>query len=299
MRATAIAAAPGGTRLEAGSAVDRCPGLTWNAFLSRYLIPLKPAIVADAFDYWPARTRWTPTFFRDRYGSRLVTIDGVVYRFGDFIDLIERSTAARPAPYFRNVLIEQWAPELLDDILPLPRHTRPNWLDSGFFPERPSLTSIELYIGGAGAAFPTLHYDNLHTHAFLMQLFGTKEYVFYSPDQSDFLYPQQGTERNKSAVNDIANPDLKRFPLFVHATPSRCVLRAGEMLFVPAGWWHTARLLEPTITVSANTVNATNWGVFVRDYIDRVGRHRTRNRSAAIAAYVRLFGLIAWLVSRC
>ena len=54
------------------------------------------------------------------------------------------------------------------------------------------MTSIELYIGGAGATFPTLHFDNLHTHAFLMQLYGSKEYVFYSPDQAAWLYPKSG-----------------------------------------------------------------------------------------------------------
>lgn len=282
---------------ELARSVDRRLGLTHRDFLSEYVRPSKPVIVTDALDAWPARTRWTPEFFRGRYGSRTVEIDGHSYLFSAFIDLVERSTAATPAPYFRNVLVEEWAPELLADIEPLPPYTRPNWLESRFFPERQSLTSVELYIGGAGAAFPILHYDNLHTHAFLMQLYGAKEYVIYPPDDAGLLYPKSGSEANKSAIEDVERPDLDRFPLFARAVAARCRLNAGEMLFVPAGWWHTARILGASITVSANTVNASNWQAFARDYIASRARHRPWWRAQAVGAYLAVFGLCESLVS--
>jgi cupin-like protein len=278
-------------------AVVRRSGLTDRQFVTEYVNTLTPVIVTDGFDHWAARTRWSLSFFREHYGSRLVEVDGVSYSLSELIDRVERSTPAAPAPYLHNLLIEGWAPELLADILPLPHHTRPNWLDSWFFPERPSLTSLELYIGGAGAVFPVLHYDNLHTHAFLMQICGSKEYIVYSPDQSAFMYPQEGSGSNKSSVNDPEHADLTRFPLFSRARPSRCVLRAGEMLFVPAGWWHSARILEPTITVSANTVNRANWTSFANDYSARIRRHRARPQAAVLTAYMRLFGFIAYLVT--
>jgi histone arginine demethylase JMJD6 len=283
--------------LRDGSPVDRRTGLTHREFVTQYLRPMKPVIVADAIEHWPATGRWTPAFFRERYGSRRVTVDEVDYALSDLLDLVEGSSAAKPAPYLRNLVIDRWAPDLMADIQPLPHHTQPNWLDSRFFPERPSLTSIELYIGGAGATFPTLHYDNLHTHAFLMQLYGSKEYVFYPPDQGPWLYPRQGIETNRSSVEDIEHPDLDRFPLFGRAVAARCVLRAGEMLFVPAGWWHTARILEPAITVSANTVNASNWKAFLGDYDVWASRHRPRKRTAVLSAYVRVFGFIGCLGS--
>jgi hypothetical protein len=279
-----------------GQPVDRRSRLTQREFAAQYLRPQKPVIVTDAFDHWPAKRRWTPAFFREHYGSRRVTVDGVDYQLSQLLDLIECSSPSKPAPYLRNVVIEDWAPELLADIQPLPHHTQPNWFDSRFFPERPSMTSLELYIGGAGAAFPTLHFDNLHTHAFLMQLFGTKEYVFYAPDQGPWLYPREGIEANKSSVDDLEHPDLVRFPLFARAVAARCVLHAGETLFVPAGWWHTARILEPSITVSANTMNASNWKAFISDYDPR-STHRSRKHSALKSAYLRAFGFIRCLAS--
>lgn len=282
-------ARPGG---HGAGQVDRRSGLTQREFARDYLDPLKPVIVTDAIEHWRAWRKWTPAFFREAYGSRSVTVDGVRRSLSDLLDLIERSNAATPAPYLRNVAIADWAPELLADIQPLPVQIRPNWLDSPLFPERPSLTSLELYIGGAGASFPTLHFDNMHTHAFLMQLFGTKEYVVYSPAQTPWLYPRPGIEANKSSIDDLDHPDLTRFPLFARAVPGRCVLRPGEMLFVPSGWWHTARILEPSITVSANAVNASNWEGFVGDYLRAASRHRSPSALALLTAYLKAFRFI-------
>ena len=37
---------------------------------------------------------------------------------------------------------------------------------------------------------------------------------------------------------DIANPDLERFPNFARSHRLECVLRPGDVLFMPAFWWH-------------------------------------------------------------
>ena len=37
---------------------------------------------------------------------------------------------------------------------------------------------------------------------------------------------------------DISSPDLERFPLFAGARRTQCVLKPGDVLFMPAFWWH-------------------------------------------------------------
>lgn len=37
---------------------------------------------------------------------------------------------------------------------------------------------------------------------------------------------------------DINDPDLSRYPEFVHARPVHVELEAGDMLYLPAAWWH-------------------------------------------------------------
>jgi tRNA wybutosine-synthesizing protein 5 len=53
-----------------------------------------------------------------------------------------------------------------------------------------------------------------------------------------------------SNVIDIDQPDLKRFPKFQKAKSMELVLDEGEILFIPALWFHNVRALEPCIAVN-------------------------------------------------
>ena len=272
--------------------VPRLAGLSHQDFAKQYLRLLLPVILTDALTHWRALSKWTPEFFQREYGTVLIQVDGQQLSMAEFIDKVLASSLENPAPYLHNYLLEDHLPELLADIDPLPRYTRPNWFESPLFPSRDTYTFIELYIGGRGAQFPQLHYDGWHSHAYLMQIQGIKEYVFYSPDQTLFLYPKPGRERNLSLINDLENPDFSRFPLFAQAQPIRCELHPGEMLFVPAGWWHSARILQTSITVSVNSVNAVNWRDFVRDYCETKAVSASRLRNLLIPPYLYMLGLL-------
>lgn len=262
-----------------------------SQYIRDHLDGLQPAVVLGAIDHWPAREKWTPQFFKDCYGALEVTIDGRAWRLAELIDRIVASTPEDPAPYLRNQPLRRWPRELLADVSPLPRCIRPNYLESPLFPARGSQISLELYIGGAGAAFPTLHYDFRHMHAFLMQLHGTKEYVVFAPDQERYLYPRPGIEGNKSSIPDIENVDRARFPLYAQAKGMRFLLNAGETLFVPGGWWHTARILTTSITVSVNGASAGNWVQYRRDYCAGIAQ-RSPIKAGVVNAYLALLGAL-------
>ena len=42
---------------------------------------------------------------------------------------------------------------------------------------------------------------------------------------------------------------------------------------MPSGWWHTARILSPSVTVSVNGVNRANARSFRRDYCSNLRRY--------------------------
>ena len=247
--------------------IDRRHRLSYDDFARQYLFPGKPVIITGAIQHWSALSTWTPDFFRRTYGNLNLDIDGGHYTMADFINRVESSSPDRPAPYLRNEIIDQFLPELLGDIDPLPRYFFPNWLDGILSrPLRSRLHdgSPELYIGGRGAKFPFLHFDNFHTHAFLTQIYGVKEYTTYSEDQTPYLYVNP-RKYNASLIPDLENPDFDKFPLFAKATPMRCFLYPGEILFIPGGLWHTARMLSPSISVSVNRANASNWSTLTHD----------------------------------
>jgi ribosomal protein L16 Arg81 hydroxylase len=45
-------------------------------------------------------------------------------------------------------------------------------------------------------------------------------------------------------------PDFDQFPLARHATMIECLVQPGELLYVPAGWYHHVRAL--TFSLSSN-----------------------------------------------
>jgi hypothetical protein len=198
-----------------------------------------------------------------------------------------------PAPYLRNAIIEQFLPELLPNIQPLPEYFSPNWLDGPFSQimlSRLHRGSAELYIGGNGGKFPYLHWDALHTHAFICQVYGTKEFTCYAPDQTPYLYVRPD-RANAVQIQDIESPDYQKFPLFAKATPIRFRIEPGEFVFIPAGLWHTAKMLTPSISVSLNRANASNWSSMSKDIVADA-RPPLRPVAATILAGLRVFRTI-------
>jgi len=274
--------------------IDRRAGLSAEQFDREYMRPPRPVILTDAISHWPALGKWTPQFFKSEYGDLEVVVDGEAMALGDLVERVENSTEDNPAPYLRNQALREWPPELLAEVTPMPYCTKPNWLESRVFPRGERLAAIEIYIGGRGAQFHVLHYDGFHTHAFLMQLYGDKEYIAFAPDQTRFMYSPKNGRANESRVDDVLNPDLSEFPLFDEAQGVRFQLHPGETLFVPGGWWHTARILSPSVTVSINGVNHANGTEFTNDYCDNIGRRSPALRYVArgglrVAQATRLF----------
>ena len=86
--------------------------------------------------------------------------------------------------------------------------------------------------------------DNL-----LIQVRGRKRVVLYSPREATKLY----LNGDKSEVLDIDNPDLSRFPKFTEVIPYECFLEPGDVLFIPAMWFHNVISLE--VSGSCNISN--------------------------------------------
>lgn len=96
----------------------------------------------------------------------------------------------------------------------------------------------ELWIGSGGQRV-AIHEDS--SHGMVVMVAGSKEFVLFPPEQEPNLYtaPQKLDAPWRSAV-DPQQPDLARWPRFELAMAASRTIRieAGDVLFVPAGWWH-------------------------------------------------------------
>jgi histone arginine demethylase JMJD6 len=209
---------------------------------------------------------------------------------GDGIRRIRRSLATGDsAPYMHQIRLPDQLPELLPDIQPPIPYVVRDRMTSRLMPRsfRHVDGNIELFISGPRTGFSTLHYDLYHQHAFIAHVFGEKHFRVFSPSDSPHVYVNP-EHPHTSQVPDAFNLDLGRFPLMSRATPIDFVLRPGEVLFVPAGWWHVTRMHEVTISVAWNTLDRSNWPGFVADYQRGVRSEGARGRLKA--AYVQALG---------
>jgi hypothetical protein len=251
----------------AAHSVERRNRLSYAEFANDFLKPYVPVVIAGALAHWKA-LNWTPEYFRQWFPDHPLNIDGKKYRMAEFIDLVLNSSDERPAPYLRNEIVDRFMPQLLEDLQPMPEYFSPNWLDgpmAQLLHSRFDRGRAQFFIGGRGQKFPFLHFDGWHSHAFICQIYGTKEFTLYSPDQTPYLYVKPN-QYNASQIPDLENPDYDKFPLFARSTPMCFQLQPGELLFIPGGWWHTAKMLGPSITISVNRANASNWSRLTRDF---------------------------------
>lgn len=109
--------------------------------------------------------------------------------------------------------------------------------------------AVNAWFGPAGTVSP-LHFDPKDN--LLCQVVGAKYLRLYSPRESDKLYPVEGMLSNTSQVQVEASPESvnAQFPKFQEAAYVECVLRAGEMLYIPPQYWHYVRSLSTSFSVS-------------------------------------------------
>src|SRR5579863_2626937 len=120
--------------------IDKRERLSRSEFLHEYVLKNRPVVLKGATQGWQAISKWTPEFFKEKYGSRRVPVfqrqravtlkDMVLLK--DYVDEISTANCNRPAKYLFSLKISREFPELLGDLQPHPIYWEPNWLDSDY-----------------------------------------------------------------------------------------------------------------------------------------------------------------------
>ena len=124
-----------------------------------------------------------------------------------------------------------------------------------------SIKAVNLWMGG-----PTrsgLHFD--FGDNMFGQVYGSKQFILIAPKHSRFLY-QYPDVPSKSRL-DPEKPDLTLFPKFANCPIMRCDLAAGDLLFIPKGWWHFVKAEDVSISVNCWHGTSLTWVDFLRLYL--------------------------------
>ncbi|XP_037567342.1 tRNA wybutosine-synthesizing protein 5-like isoform X2 [Dermacentor silvarum] len=172
-----------------------------------------------------------------------------LYRTLPFCELVQRASGSKNTNFFISETelyylrtlgtdsrkepanIATQFPELAEDVT-LPK----------LFPNEAFFSSV-LRIASPQLCLWT-HYDVMDN--FLIQVKGKKKAVLFHPNDFEYLYIQG----DKSRVLDVECPDLEKFPKFQKATRYEATLNSGDILFIPALWFHNMTALDFGIAVN-------------------------------------------------
>jgi hypothetical protein len=232
--------------------IDRRSGLTREDFEREYLKALKPVVFTDLMDSWPAKSKWTVEYFKEKYGHLSVPVYSPNYSkpgkgymeadkkmsFRAFLDHMEQGPSDLRMFLFN---IFRHAPELCHDFT---IHT----IMDGFFKEFPFM-----FFGGQGSSV-ALHYDIDLAHVFLNQIYGRKRVVLFSHEESINIYQHPYTV---ASYIDVNNPDYEKYPALKRVQGYDIMLMPGETLFMPSGYWHYIEYTDFGYSISLRSNEST------------------------------------------
>jgi hypothetical protein len=200
-----------------------------------------PFVITGLVNRWPL-SALTPQTLRDRFGDLQVRA-----RVGDYVN-----TAFAPDRAMQDMsmleyleLVSTGTPDLPPYLgnLELREFNRLCYWPAYFGKMGPP----RFWLGPSGTVTP-LHCD--YDDNIFAQIWGTKRIFLSAPHHDEFLYTSEANAVLFGSPFNPEEPDFEKFPLARQASMIECVVNPGELLYVPAGWYHHVRSL--TFSLSAN-----------------------------------------------
>lgn len=235
-------------------------GINKEQFLSDVYSKREPVILRG-LNLGPCTDKWTAPYLAQAGGQNEVKIHvsssnqmdfinkNFLYRSLPFDEFVQRASQEQHSDFFIDETEKYYLRALGDD----PRKDIAN-ISTQFpdlardicipeFFEASQFFSSVFRIASKGTQIWT-HYDVMDN--LLIQVTGRKKVVLFPPSDVDYLY----MSGDKSRVLDVDKPDLEKFPKFVHARRVEGCLEPGDVLFIPALWFHNMTYLDFGVAVN-------------------------------------------------
>lgn len=215
--------------------IDRIRNYDSEEFTSKFMKANIPVIIEDFIDSEsPALKNWNYDYFKeiagdqevDVYGEEIHSLDRAAskplarMKFSEYLDLISREKTKYRLFLFNLLKIK---PELKKDVVykDITKGKVLSWLPFMFF-------------GGEGSNTRN-HVDIDMSHVFLTQYQGIKRVWLFPLNQSDLLYK---LPYNFHSITNLKTSTSEEFPGLKYLKGYEAVLKPGETLYMPSGWWH-------------------------------------------------------------
>lgn len=231
--------------------VERRHRLRPAEFFTDYYRRNRPVVIEGLLEDWPALKRWTPAWMAERFGDERVEVmagrdaqalpDFHADRLRREVSLRELLARFEGAPTNDMYLVARNSLLLRDAFRPLLEDLR---APEGYIhPDLGGPDRVHVWLGPAGT-LSNLHHD--HLNVLFCQVWGRKQ-VWLAPSWET---PWMSNVRGFYSAVDVMAPDTVRFPDFARVALHTVEVGPGDVLFLPVGWWHALRALDPSLSVT-------------------------------------------------
>jgi len=233
--------------------IERRGPLTVEEFEREYRRRFEPVVIEGLTDHWPARRTWSFDLLNERCGGARVIVDSYYSKrarattFGEFVAMMRANGPDREPIYLQEWLFMADCPFLANDMpeLPIAQYD----FRRALYGEKIS-TNHQLWIGQKGGV-TRLHQDSYIVDVMHAQIVGEKHWTVLSPT----------AELRLDAAGELDFDTLAADP---SVRILSCVLRPGDVLYLPALWWHRVELLDDSIGLGRKCLDEANLQTHVR-----------------------------------
>ncbi|ORY96542.1 putative pla2g4b [Syncephalastrum racemosum] len=244
-------------------------------FLRECVHPNRPALIKDAFSHWPAKRLWTNEYLREKIGADTpvtvattpngyadaVTFDPKTQKeyfampyeqsmpFGRFLDILE---GKEEDPRIHYISLQNDSLNTEYNVLASDVDADIAWCSEALG-KKPDATNFWF---GSEESVTSLHKDPYENCYAVIR--GQKTFVLFPPAEyfclHETLYPSAAYEPNDRGELELKPlegdqkvpwipvdplyPNMERYPRFQHARPIEVTVNEGDMLYLPAFWFH-------------------------------------------------------------
>lgn len=262
--------------LSRSNPVEEVITLDSKSFKKKYFNKKKPVVIKGLANNWKAKKEWNLDFFLNLEEDTEIDLlsgnfiqDDNRYKKSTFKSYIQNLKDAETnkkeiKDYLTTLDIFKFFPNLKKDI------------DFSIFEEHTEINDVTAWIGPNGtiSGFHSDSGKNMYA-----QIKGKKMFILASTKFNKEIYPSEKYINGAIASRvDINNFTPEEFPKFKDIEFKSVILEPGDVLHVPAKWWHYVQALSASISIS--NFGYSNFEMFkIRaiDYLHRKGFYKTKN----------------------
>ncbi|WP_395092299.1 cupin-like domain-containing protein [Vaginella massiliensis] len=258
--------------------VEEVDAISKEDFIQQYRKKQIPLLIKAYAKQWQAFDKWNFDYIKAKTKGQEVPIydnkpadankssdaPATYMKMDEYLDEIQTSSSDKRIFFY---IITDRLPELLKNF------TYPD-LGIKFFKRLPTL-----FFGG-NQAHVLMHYDVDMSDFVHIHFEGKKRILLFDQKQSQALYKVPLSVHTIETI-DYDNPDYEKYPALKNAKGFEVMMEHGDLLYIPKGWWHYNRYLEPGFSMSLREMPSPArlsnfldmlYHVFIMRYTDKICR---------------------------